>query len=636
MSKFKKISALLLGISMVLTGCGNPGPASESESIGGLEVDKSLVFGMTDLSYQEEGTDYRYTHRLFKNMGVKSVRLWMHCDWFMNSPSEYSTSGLAKMRAIYNDIKDEGYQIIAMNHSNFHATGMINSGSTTAKPARDLTEGSYYMQWLNDLETTYYNMVMAFPDIQYWEIDNECNNDDFMPRLGGGLFSLEEKAQIYYDMMYFASRGIHRANPNAITVMGGLVTWNITTFLNYIYDLIESKDSWSNNTDDYFQVACWHPYMDYFSKNKFINENNAIYDIVKQREGRDKKVFLTEMGFSEGKGHRVDDQAQYIKDIYSACRDDLYYVESLHYFRMYDDYSSTWGSDAEKTFGLFYDPVDYKMVDGVKTKDLAEPKPGAIAFQEIAQGSGDLNVYRDFLKGNYETKLVMHAGYSTKARENTIESFTLAGQLPEMYAIETDIYLTKDNVPVCIHDNNTKRVTLNRYNVDVNESTFEELRKVKLTDMKGNPDVHVIPSMDEYLDIVKQYNKVAFIEFKENFNEQELKILMDAILAKLDLSQVMIISFHKEALIKLREMYSDVKITLLLNYYSDVNVNELTQHNFGLGIDVNGITDAEVDEFLLTGIEIDIWTVDDKNIAHKYGRKGVNYITTNSIESFKD
>ena len=97
MSKFKKISALLLGISMVLTGCGNPGPASESESIGGLEVDKSLVFGMTDLSYQEEGTDYRYTHRLFKNMGVKSVRLWMHCDWFMNSPSEYSTSGLAKM-----------------------------------------------------------------------------------------------------------------------------------------------------------------------------------------------------------------------------------------------------------------------------------------------------------------------------------------------------------------------------------------------------------------------------------------------------------------------------------------------------------------------------------------------------------
>ena len=634
--KFKKLSALLLGFLVVLTGCVNVPTDDDSQSTGGLEVDKSLIFGMTDLSYQEEGTDYRYTHQLFKNMGVKSVRLWMHCNWFMNSPTEYSESGLAKMKAIYNDIKGDGYQIIAMNHSNFHATGMINSSATTAKPARDLTEGSYYMQWLNDLETTYYNMVLAFPEIEYWEIDNECNNDDFMPKLGGGLFSLEEKAQIYYDMMYFASRGIHRANPNAITVMGGLVTWNATTFLNYIYDLIESKDSWSKNPDDYFQVACWHPYMDYFSKNKFINENNDIYNVVKTREKKDKKVFLTEFGFSEGKGHRVDDQAQYIKDVYAACRDDLYYVESMHYFRMYDDYSSTWGSDAEKTFGLFYDPIDYKTADGIKIKDLAEPKPGAIAFQEIAGGNGPLNIYQEFLKGNYETKLVMHAGYSTKARENTIESFTLAGQVPEMYGIETDVYLTKDNVPVCIHDDNTKRVTLNRYNVNVNESTFEELRKVKLTDMKGNPDVHLIPSLDEYLDVVKQYNKIAFIELKELFNQEELTIIMDKVFAKLDISKVVIISFQKDNLITLRGMYENLNMMLLYNFYSEVDINLLRQYNLGLDIDYNGITDAEVDEWLLTDIEINIWTVDDKNLAHKYGRRGVTYLTTNSIETFKD
>lgn len=636
MNKFKKLSALLLGICMILTGCGSPEVSSEPDPTGGLEVNKSLVFGITDLSYQEEGTDFRYTHQLFKNMGVKSVRIWMHCNWFMNSPTEYSPSGLAKMQAIYNDIKDEGYQIIAMNHSNFHATGMINSSSTTAKPARDLTEGSYYLQWLQDLETTYYNMVLAFPEIEYWEIDNECNNDDFMPKLGGGLFSLEEKAQIYYDMMYFASKGIHRANPNAKTVMGGLVTWNATTFLNYLYDLIYAEDSWSNNPDDYFQVACWHPYLDYFSKNKFISENNDIYNVVKEREGKDKKVFLTEMGFSEGKGHRVEDQAQYIKDIYSACRDDLYYVESMHYFRMYDDYSSTWGSDAEKTFGLFYDPVDYKTADGVKIKELAEPKPGAYAFQEIAGGTGSLTVYQDFLLGNYETKLVMHSGYSTKARENTIESFTLAGQVPEMYGIETDVYLTSDNVPVCIHDIDTKRVTLNRYDVNVTQTTFEELRKVKLTDIKGNSDVHLIPSMDEYLDICKEYNKVAFIELKENFNEDELEIIMNGITNKIDLSQVVIISFHKESLIKLREMYENLEIMLLYDKYSSVNIDELIQYDFGLDIDYNGITDDEVDEFMLTGIDLNIWTVDDKNIAHKYGRKGVKYLTTNSIESFKD
>ncbi len=294
-----------------------------------FEVDKTKIYGMTDLSYQETYTDYHYTHELFKNMGVKSVRIWMHCNWFMKSPNEYSQSGLEKMRAIYDDVKKGGYQIIAMNHSNFHKSGLIHSASTTAKPARDLSEGSYYRTWLNDLETTYYNMVKAFPDIEYWEIDNECNNDDFMPQLGSNVnFTLEEKAAIYYDMMYFASKGIHRANANAKTVMGGLVVWNAESFLNLLYDLIASENSWSKNPDDYFQVACWHPYMETYTKNKFITLNNDIYNIVKTREGKDKKVFLTEMGFSEGNGFSIDEQAQYIKSMYENVKNDLYYVES--------------------------------------------------------------------------------------------------------------------------------------------------------------------------------------------------------------------------------------------------------------------------------------------------------------------
>ena len=633
--KLKHLTGLLLSFFLLLTGC-TPNTDSESEPGGDFMVDKSLVFGMTDLSYQETETNYKYTHKLFKNLGVKSVRLWMHSNWIMNSPTEYSQSGLAKMQNIYNDIKDEGYQIIAMNHSNFHANGMINSSSTTAKPARDLAEGSYYLEWLNDLETTYYNMVMAFPDIQYWEIDNECNNDDFMPRLGGGLFSLEEKAQIYYDMMYFASRGIHRANPNAITVMGGLVTWNAETFLNLLYDLIYSNDSWSKNPDDYFQVACWHPYMDFFSKNKFITLNNDIYNIVKTREGKDKKVFLTEMGFSEGKGHNVNDQATYIKNIYEVCRDDLYYIESMHYFRMYDDYSSTWGSDAEKTFGLFYDPEDRKTADGVAIKDLAEPKPGAYAFQEVAGGSGSLSVYQDFLKGDYVTEIVMHRGFSTKARENTLEAFTLAANEPEVYGIETDVYLTSDNHPICIHDNTTGRVTLNKYNIDVTANTLEDVRKVKLTDMEGNPNVHLIPTLGEYLDIIKNSNKVGFIELKENFNEAELEIIMNEVKNKVSLEKIQIISFHKDALIKLRNLYPELKIMLLVNRFAEVNLDELTQYNFGLDIQYGGITDGEIEIIQGKKITLNLWTVDDMATAHKYGRKAVDYITTNCITTFKD
>jgi glycerophosphoryl diester phosphodiesterase len=302
---------------------------------------------------------------------------------------------------------------------------------------------------------------------------------------------------------------------------------------------------------------------------------------------------------------------------------------------MYDDYSSTWGSDAEKTFGLFYDPVDNKTQDGVVIKDLAEPKPGAYAYQEVAGGSGSLSVYQDFLKGDYVTKLVMHRGYSTKARENTIESFTLAANEPNIYGIETDVYLTKDNKAVCIHDDNTKRVTLNRYNVNVNDVTFDELRNIRLVDIQGNPDVHLIPSLSEYLDIIKSSNKVGFIELKENFSKDELNLLMDEIKSKVSLDKIQIISFHKDALKTLRGLYSDLKIMLLVNNYSEVSLEELKQYNFGLDIAYNGISDSQIEEVQFSNIELNVWTVDDLVSAHKFGRKGVTYLTTNCLTSFK-
>lgn len=640
MSKKFLISAGLL-FAMLLTGCNPTSSSSSSEdssmssSTEGL-VDKSYIYGMTDLSFQEEGVDYKYTHKLFESMGVKSVRLWMHCNWIMNSPTEYSPSGLEKMRRIYNDIKDEGYQIIAMNHSNFHATGMINSSSTTAKPARDLSEGSDYLKWLEDLETTYYNMVLAFPEIEYWEIDNECNNDDFMPRLGGGLFTLDEKAEIYYDMMYFASRGIHRANPNAKTVMGGIVVNNAETFLNKIYDLIESEDSWSNNPNDYFQVGCWHPYMSFFSKNKFIELNNSIYSVIREREGKDKKVFLTEFGFSEGNGFSVEEQSKYLEDVYDACLNDLYYVESMHYFRMYDNYASTWGSDAEKTFGLYYDPTMYKEIDGVKAREYAEPKDTAYVYQTLAGGEGNLKEYQEFLQGNFVTELVMHRGYSSKARENTVEAFTLAGQEAEVYGIETDLYLTADNQPILIHDETTDRVTLGKYKMNVKESTLEQLQEVTLPDILGNPNVHTIPTLKEYTDVLNEYNKVGFLELKEDFNNEELDIIMSQLEKEISLDQIVVISFHKDALIRLREKYPELEIMLLVNNYSEVSEEELIEYNFGLDCEQAGITNDQIENLMSKNIKINIWTIDDKESARKYGILGIDYLTTNSIVSFKD
>lgn len=361
-------------------------------------ANKKYLYGMcdiawSDVSWKNPSIDHKIQAQLLNNLGVKSVRTWLHCNWLMDSPTKYNEKGLKLAREIVEELDKYDFQIIGMNHSNFHASGYQNSSSTVAKPVRDLSEGSYYLQWLEDYKTTWYNLVKAFPEIKYWEIDNEPNNDVFFPKLSGGNFSLQEKANIFTDMLYFASLGIHEANPDANTIMGGLITSNAEQFLQMIYDNIASDDAWSNYPDDYFQIACYHPYMDSFTETKFKRTNDDIYNVIKTNEKKDKKVFLTEFGWSEV-NVSLDRINEFIPKAYNVLSQ-LSYVESAHYFRPFDDLGSSWGSSSEKQFGLFTDPTTHGADNS--NEILAAPKITAYTYQQMAQGKGSLTIYSDLL-----------------------------------------------------------------------------------------------------------------------------------------------------------------------------------------------------------------------------------------------
>lgn len=408
-----KNKALILSLlsSVLLASCNNTNNNdSESVTIDYLEkygpnykeentiANKEYLYGMCDLAWSDvkwnvPSIDHKVQAQLINNLGVKSVRNWMHCNWIMDNPTKYNQKGLALAKEIVEELQKYDFQIIGMNHSNFHASGYKNSSSTVAKPARDLSEDSYYLKWLEDYKTTWYNLVKAFPEIKYWEIDNEPNNDVFFPKLSGGYFTLEEKAAIYTDMMYFASLGIHEANPEAVTIMGGLITSNAEQFLQMIYDNIYADDAWSNYPDDYFQVACWHPYMDAFTESKFKRTNDDIYNIIKTNEGKDKKVFLTEFGWSEV-NVSINRINEFIPKAYNVLNQ-LPYVESAHYFRPFDNLGSNWGAQAEKQFGLFTDPITHGADNS--NEILAKPKITAYTYQQMAGGSGSLTIYQELV-----------------------------------------------------------------------------------------------------------------------------------------------------------------------------------------------------------------------------------------------
>lgn len=331
-----------------------------------------------------------------KNMGVKSLRMWMHFNYFMENPTTINKEKADKMHKYLKNALDLDFQIIGMNHYSYHDEGYFSIGKE--KRVDFENPSSKYNIWLNDYETSWYTLASEFKEITYWEIDNELDNPDFMYIDGAknDVLNQTEMAHISLDMLYRGSIGIHKANNNNNTIMGGLVdsnglgkgssynnvyTGNNKEFLEIFYDLIDSGEHGSIYYDDFFQIAAWHPYYYHGTADDyFIDENNKIYEIIKRREGKDKKVFLTEFGWTD---LAVLDKSQNIIDLYTALREKMPYVESLHYFLLFDKFH-------ENNVGLFDSPLN---------KD-ASPKSSAYAYQKVNNGSGKL----DFIFKNNENE----------------------------------------------------------------------------------------------------------------------------------------------------------------------------------------------------------------------------------------
>jgi len=134
-------------------------------------------------------------------------------------------------------------------------------GDLQAVPYRNMTEGSDYMKFLEKYRESWRTLAGAFPNITLWEIGNEFNTDIFLhpPDFPDSKFSIQEKAEIMTDLLYYGSLGVHEGNPDAKTVLGGLAPApsiaGIADFLDMIYKNIKSGRWPSMDPDDYFQIG---------------------------------------------------------------------------------------------------------------------------------------------------------------------------------------------------------------------------------------------------------------------------------------------------------------------------------------------------------------------------------------------
>lgn len=404
----RKICILILvSLIMVLSSCVYEVPSSESatpddEYLMKLQygdnyksentyADQEYLAGMCFLYYEKQN-DFNYVEVLqaMKNLGVKSLRTWMHFSYLLLDPYTINEDAAAVMHEYIDTAIEMGFQIIGMNHYSYHEEGYFSIGKVERIHEDD--PDSKYSRWLKNYELSWNTLVTEFSEVMYWEIDNELNNPDFMYINGEkeNVMSFDEMVPIALDMLYFGSLGIHSANPDANTILGGLVdTLSIgkgtyindvflgfmTDFLEKMYDAIDSGEHYSIHYDDFFQIAAWHPYHYIWATNdEWVRENNKIYEIITRREGKEKKVFLSEFGWQD---KNTDNRTgEWILGLFDNIRMHMPYVESIHYHLMFDYNGNGYGL--------------YEEINHPNPILSLTPKSYAYDFQKATGGEGEL------------------------------------------------------------------------------------------------------------------------------------------------------------------------------------------------------------------------------------------------------
>ena len=245
---------------------------------------------------------------------------------------------------------------------------------------------------------------------------------------------------------------------------------------------------------------------------------------------------------------------------------------------------------------------------------------------------GDLIMGNTVKIDSGKTKMIAHQGLYGLERGNTNMAFIAAGNREKYFGIETDVHRTADGKYVCIHDSNTKSVS--GIDMDVESSTFNELRSICLIPTYGEPerpDIR-IPSLQDYINICKFYGKKSILELKTPLADEYVKEIIDIISGLGHLQDTIFISFHTQDMIAVRKYLPDHPAQFLTGAWNEDVKKFVLENHVDIDIAYPGVTKEAFDDMKACGIEVNVWTIDDPEIARKFVEWGADYITSNILE----
>ncbi|MBR6726398.1 MAG: hypothetical protein IKL81_05360 [Clostridia bacterium] len=229
------------------------------------------------------------------------------------------------------------------------------------------------------------------------------------------------------------------------------------------------------------------------------------------------------------------------------------------------------------------------------------------------------------------TLMIAHRGLSGIEMENTNSAFVAAGNR-SYYGIETDVHRTADGQFVICHDFDLLRIS--GENIPVEQSTLAELQSVILNNCIGPRDRADLrtPTLENYIDICKKYDKHCILELKSYFSEDELGRIAKICSDRDYLENVTFISFEYDNVVRMRNLLPDQSIQFLWGDFSDELLETLASMHIDIDIVAHILTKEIVDKIHAKGLKVNCWTVDSKEDAEKLVEMGVDFITTDILE----
>lgn len=235
-----------------------------------------------------------------------------------------------------------------------------------------------------------------------------------------------------------------------------------------------------------------------------------------------------------------------------------------------------------------------------------------------------------------QNKFIAHRGASNLAPENTVISAKKAWELGAD-AVECDIYRTKDNRVMVIHDKDTKRTSNGKKSLDVTKTPSILLRDLDVGVWKGDEfKGEKIPFLYELLETVPE-GKTLYVEIKCGVEViPALKRNFDKY-GKLD--QVVFITFNFNTIEKIHKFFPDNKCFWLSS--NRIGLEKKMEEASEIGLTGIDLKSSVIDEKIMVlakslNLEVEAWTVDDPDEAKRLTGLGVTGITTNRPKWLKE